>query len=98
METEIHLPSRTNKVTDHGRVPYIEQAPHSTLVNIVCADVHSNDAIALDIKNHTQVTLNLHRINGGPIKGRQLVDFVRPQARIERIFLKNFQARRVASF
>jgi hypothetical protein len=57
--------------------------------NAVRADVHRHHRVAFKVKRDSQVCFDFRRLNDPPITGRELVDFVRMQARIKRIPLKD---------
>ena len=61
-----------------------------TAVNIMRANIHAHHAVALDTKNHPKIAFNDCRVNRVAVLRRKPVDFVGPQARIERVLLEYF--------
>lgn len=53
--------------------------------------VDAPDDIAFDIERGSQIASNLHSMNGFAVDGRELVNLVRSQARIEWILLENLK-------
>jgi hypothetical protein len=58
-------------------------------VNPVISYIDAPNHISLDVECGSQVPSNFHGMNCFAVDGRELVDFVRSQARIEWILLEN---------
>ena len=53
------------------------------------ADTHSDDKVSFDVEDDSQVCFNFRGVNDAALASRQLVDFMRAQARIEWILFEN---------
>ena len=71
----------------------------STFVKVVRANVNGHDHVIFDKKYNPQVCFNFRRINRAPVLCRKLMNLMRPQPWIKRVFLKDFPGTpRVESF
>jgi hypothetical protein len=61
-----------------------------TFINTMRPNVHGDYTVALDEKHRAQIAFNVHRVNRMAMQGGAAMNFVGPQARVERIFLENF--------
>ena len=62
-----------------------------TAIDLMISYIHAPYDVAFDIKRGSQIASNLHSMNRFAVDGRELVNLVRPEARIEGILLENLK-------
>src|SRR5262252_4776069 len=60
-------------------------------INLMVAYIHAPYDIAFNVECSSQVASNFHSVNRLAVDGREFMNLVRAQPRIERILLKNLE-------
>jgi len=58
-------------------------------IQVVRADVHGDDQVALDVEDHAQIGFYIHRVDAAAKASGQAVNLVRTQAWVEGVCLEN---------
>ena len=67
------------------------KAPGLPTVNIVCANIHTDYHVSINVKDRPQIALDPHRMNVFAVNSGKPVNFMGTQSGIKRVFFEYFE-------